>query len=137
VVDRRKVVGALSCALLGLSFGAGAQPPAKVWRIGYLAQGSAVRDRPYTQGLRQGLSNLGWLEGQNVQILMFYGADLVAMQRDIGASIVARIIKGARPSELPVERPTKFELVINLKTAKALGLAIPQSVLLRADEVIE
>jgi putative ABC transport system substrate-binding protein len=75
----------------------------------------------------------GWAEGG---LLMSYGTDFVELFRH-GAVLVDKILRGVKPADLPVEQPTKFELVINLRTAKAIGLTIPPSLLQRADQIID
>jgi putative tryptophan/tyrosine transport system substrate-binding protein len=78
----------------------------------------------------------GYREFAEAGGLMSYGTDHGAQWRR-GAEIVDLILKGAKPSDIPVEQPTKFELVVNLKTAKALNLTVPSTIMIRADDVIE
>jgi putative ABC transport system substrate-binding protein len=88
---------------------------------------AAKRKLPVMYGLREFVDDGG---------LMSYGPDRIDHYRRT-AGYVDRILKGARPADLPVERPTKFEFLVNVKTARALGLTVPSSLLMRADEVIE
>ena len=88
----------------------------------------ALRNRLPAASLQRELAEAGFL--------LTYGADIRDLYRRSGA-FVDKIFKGAKPTDLPVEQPTKYELVINLKTAKALGISVPPILLARADEVIE
>ena len=95
------------------------------------------RGRIIELAARHGLPTIyGWREFVDAGGLMSYGPDVQAVVRR-AASYVDRIVKGAKPGDLPIEQPTRLELIINLKTAKSLGLTIPPSLLLRAERVIE
>jgi hypothetical protein len=118
-------------------------------RVGVLT-GSSSSESKIARQFRQGLRDAGYTEGRDVLIdwqsygenrfaeeggLMSFGTNFADLYRR-SAGYVGKLLNGAKAGDLPIEQPTTFELVVNLKTAKAIGLTIPKSILLRADEVI-
>ena len=114
----------------------GADNPRQIWIAGGVGVAPFLGMAKTVDFSRTGVDLYYCTEGPEHGGLMSYGADLAELFSR-AASYVDRILKGAKPSDLPVEQPTVFEMVVNRKTANALGLAIPRSLLLRANQVIE
>jgi hypothetical protein len=133
---RRDFIQAIVGSSIASPITAWAQQSGRTRLIGVLING--LENDPEMQAsliaFKQELERLNWSDGRNARLS--YGIEQVDVFRQ-AASYVDRILRGTKPAELPMQAPTNYKTVVNLKTAKALGLDVPPSLLVRADEVIE
>jgi hypothetical protein len=132
---RREFLSVIAGAVVWPPAARAEQPPMPV--IGFLNPASAEAIPHLIAAFRRGLAEAGYVEGKNLAIEYRFTSFRPELMTEAAGDLVPKILHGAKPSDLPIQRPEKFDLLINLKTAEALGLSVPPVLLATANEVIE